>query len=282
MADEPPVRARGAPPPARRGGADAPSRSAQRDVDRAGRPSSTTPSTRIAEENDTWVVVLTGSGRAFSLGPRPEGPRDRPEHRRPPGRSDRPAGHAALLAAGAAAAAHAPAGDRGGQRAGLRRRHVPGARSRPAVRGRVGHLQQHRHRERAHLHRARARPGCSPGSSAWPGRTTCSSPGGSSTPPRRWRWGWCRGCCPTTSCSTPASTWPSRWRATAPTASPMTKDVLWANLEVAQPRGRGRARGPQPADARVHREPARGDPRLRRRPAARSYTDEPRRGMFPE
>ena len=30
--------------------------------------SSTTPSSAMAEENDTWVVVLTGSGRAFSSG----------------------------------------------------------------------------------------------------------------------------------------------------------------------------------------------------------------------
>ena len=62
----------------------------------------------IAEENDTWVVVLTGSGRAFMLRARPQGPRDRPEHRRPAGRPHRAAGDAALLAARARGCAACP------------------------------------------------------------------------------------------------------------------------------------------------------------------------------
>ena len=48
-----------------------------------------------------------------------------------------------------------------------------------------------------------------------------------------------------------------------------------------QPGGGGRAGGPQPADARVHREPPEA---IRAFDAGRTpqYTDEPRRGMFPE
>ena len=88
----------------------------------------------LADENDTWVVVLTGSGRGVLLGARPEGPRRGPEHRRPLGGAHRPASDAALLPAGAAAPADAPAGDRRGERPGLRRRHVPRARRRPALR----------------------------------------------------------------------------------------------------------------------------------------------------
>ena len=61
----------------------------------------------------------------------------------------------------------------------------------------------------------------------------------------------------------------------------MTKDVMWANLEVGQPRGGHRARGPQPAHARLHREPARRHPRLRRGHPARLHRRAPP-GMFPE
>ena len=107
----------------------------------------------IGDENDTWVVVLTGVRAGVHLGARPQGLRRRPEHRRPPGRSHRPAGDAPLLPARAPPAPHAPAGHRRRQRPGLRRRHVPGPRRRPSLRRRVGHLQRHRHRQRAHLHR---------------------------------------------------------------------------------------------------------------------------------
>ena len=55
----------------------------------------------------------------------------------------------------------------------------------------------------------------------------------------------------------------------------MTKDILWVNLENPEPRGRDRDRGPQPADAGLHREPAGGDPRLRRRTRPRLHRRAP-------
>ena len=53
----------------------------------------------VAEENDTWVVVLTGSGRGFSSGLDLKDHGLVPEHRRPAGRPHRPAGDAPLLRA---------------------------------------------------------------------------------------------------------------------------------------------------------------------------------------
>ena len=116
----------------------------------------------VADDNDIWVVVLTGAGRGVLLGTRPQGLRHHPEHRRAHRRPDRGAVDAVLLAADPHAAAHAPAGHRRGQRPRVRRRHVPRARRRAAHRVGVGDVQRHRHRQRAHQHRARARAGCCP------------------------------------------------------------------------------------------------------------------------
>ena len=55
----------------------------------------------------------------------------------------------------------------------------------------------------------------------------------------------------------------------------MTKDIIWVNLENPQPRGRHRDRGPQPADAGLHREPARGDPAFDAEAAARATPTSP-------
>jgi enoyl-CoA hydratase len=56
--------------------------------------------------------------------------------------------------------------------------------------------------------------------------------------------------------------------------------TVWAEPRGGQP-GRGdRARGPQPADARLHRQPARGDTGVRRGKAPPVYTDEPRRDIW--
>ncbi len=88
------------------------------------------------------------------LGPRPQGLRGRAQHRRPHHRAHRPALHAPLLARRSRPAAHAPARHRRHQRPLLRRRLLPRARRRAALREPVGHVQQHRHRQRAHEHRA--------------------------------------------------------------------------------------------------------------------------------
>ena len=102
----------------------------------------------------------------------------------------------------------------------------------------VGGVQQHRHRERAHLHRAAACPGCSRASSAWPAPTTSCSPAGVVDADGGARDGsGVAGAAPTTSCSTTASTWPSRCARFSPYGLTMTKDVLWANLEIDEPRG---------------------------------------------
>ena len=49
----------------------------------------------VAADNDTWVVVLTGSGRGFCSGSRPQGLRRHPEHRRPVGRAASPSARCA-------------------------------------------------------------------------------------------------------------------------------------------------------------------------------------------
>ena len=87
-----------------------------------------------AADNDCSVVDPHRGGPGVLLGARPQGLRHHPEHRRPPGRPDRPAVDALLLLPGPDHAADAPAGDRRGQRHRLRRRHVPVAGRRAAHR----------------------------------------------------------------------------------------------------------------------------------------------------
>ena len=101
-------------------------------------PTSTTRLDAIGDDNDTWVVVLTGSGRAFTSG------LDLKDYGVVPNIDGLPVGRIAQramrhysrlvpllrrLPQPVIAAVNGP---------GLRRRHVPGAGRRPAVRRRVG------------------------------------------------------------------------------------------------------------------------------------------------
>ena len=74
------------------------------------------------------------------------------------------------------------------------------------------------------------------------------------------------GRCPPTSCCRAAIETAGRMARYSAYGLAMTKSTIWANLEIASLAGRPGARGPQPADDGLHRQPARGDAGLRRGP----------------
>ncbi len=125
---------------------------------------------------------------------------------------------------------------RGGQRCRHRRRAVPRARLRPAVRRRGGQARRPV-REARHARRAWAAPTCCPRWSARRTPATCCSPAGSWTPTRRSGSGWSRGCSSRRRSSTTCSAIAAGIAAAAPIATRLTKLALLdgghADLETA-------------------------------------------------
>ena len=160
------------------------------------------------------------------------------------------------------------ADDRRGQRRRDRRRAVPRAGLRPAVRRRRGQAGR-AVREARHARRAWAAPTCCPRWSARRTPATCCSPAGSSTPTRRSGSGWSRGCSSRRRSATRCSTIAAGIAATAPDRQPAHQAGA-ARRRPRRPRDRAAVGGAGPAGHAGHRGPAGGHPRPARRSGRRS------------
>ena len=138
-------------------------------------------------------------------------------------------------------------------------------------------FNSHRHRQRPHQHRA--------GRASWLlprliGAAHCNDILLTGRKRRRRRgrprWASCRGWSRRRAAADRARHGRARMCEFSPYGLAMTKDIIWVNLENAEPRGGHRDRGPQPAHARLHREPARGHPGLRPGPHAAVHRRPPR------
>ena len=265
-------------PAPHRGRHAASARAVERDVDRAGHRAG-----REAAGGRRGQRHLGrdphGEPAGVLLGARSQGLRHHPQHRRPERRPHRAAFHALLLAADPHAATNAPAGDRRGERTRLRRRDVPLARRRDALRG----------ASRATFNATGIVNGLTSTelAASWllpaPRRRGPFERHAPHRPPHRRRRGVPDG---VGVAGVPRRRPPGRG------AGDRGADVRVQPVRVGddqghplgQPRepesgGCDRDRGPQPAHARLHREPPGGDPGLRPGPRSRLHRRTPTRPL---
>ena len=141
---------------------------------------------------------------------RPPRPRDPAEHRRPRLLPARDAVDVVHERRRARDAPHPAADHRRDQRPRVRRRDVPDARRRPALRRRVRGVLLGGDHQRPHVVGARRDLAVARARSGRRTRRSSCSPGARSTRPRRCGSGWCRRSCPTARSSTSRSTPPRR------------------------------------------------------------------------
>ncbi len=258
-----------------------PPRSAERDVDRP----RDRPARRPRRGGSRQRLSRGGPHRrrgSVLLGSRPEGLRHHPEHRRPAGGADRPAVDAVLLPPRPTHAEDAAADHRGHRRPRVRRWDVPVAGRGDPHRVRPCALQRDRHRERPDLHRDGDQLPAAPAG----GRRPQQRPAADGAEDRRGR-GVPHG---------PRVPRGARRRAGRRRGGDRRGHDEVQSLRPPVHEGSGvggardrlagrrdRVRGPQPADAGLHGQPPRGDPRLRRRPPARLHrrAPAPQRGRRP-
>ena len=222
----------------------------------------------IGDENDTWVVVLTGAGRAFCSGldlkdygvvPNIDGLQVGRIAQRAMRHYSRLVPLLRRMPQPVIAAVNGPAYG-GGMCLAL------GADLRFA--GDVGHVQRHRHRQRAHLHRDGRLLAAPPPDRRRPLERPAAHRPGRRRRRRPWRMGLVSRVLPDDELLDACLEVAGSMAAFSPYGLAMTKDVLWANLEIASLEAAVELEDRNQLMLGLHREPPRGHPRLRRRAGA--------------